>query len=51
VVSAIQTMTQVCGGCTAGRTHKTLHDVINHNDVTLALSLHEFMRNMRFIGI
>jgi len=28
--------------------HKTLYDIISHNDVTSALSLHEFVRNMRF---
>ena len=31
--------------------HKTLYDVISHNDVTSALSLQEFVRNMRFIGV
>jgi len=31
--------------------HKTLYDIISHNDVTSALSLHEFVRNMHFIGV
>jgi len=31
--------------------HKTLYDVISHNGVTSALSLHEFVRNMHFIGV
>jgi len=35
----------------AGRTDKTFYDVISHNDITSALSLHEFVRNMRFIFV
>jgi len=31
--------------------HKTLYDIISQNDVTSALSSHEFERNMRFIGV
>jgi len=31
--------------------YKMLYDVISYNDVTSALSLNVFVRNMRFIGV
>jgi len=53
VVSAIQTMNDSSLWWVHGwkDRYKMLYDVISYNDVTSALSLNVFVRNMRFIGV
>jgi len=52
VVSAIQTMNDSSPWWPHGwKDRCKKRDVIIHNDVTSALSFHEFVRNMCFIGV